>query len=228
MTIEYDGMPDYVELYTKKSIPTSPSEDEIDEWLAVVPDLLEFWERQVAQKRLDYEMQEFAAKQALSFAYVNTDEGLAVKNRENLASCDKAVVAANQLAMQKKYELNVVQAVYSKVEAKGKSIHKIATMRVRRLEQGIAPVSVTSKNPNTPKPKPDRNGIVWSPKPAALNKSDGTVIDMPVKSVEVKEDKPTVTTVKPDKVSRIDGGDVINREINQEVRNELYKDDEVF
>ena len=226
MTIEYDKMPDYVELYTKKSIPTSPTEDEIDEWLAVVPDLLEYWERQVAQKKLESEMQDYAAKQALSFAYINTDEGLAVKNKENLAACDPKVVTANQEAMKKRYELTLVEAVFNKVEAKAKSIHKIATMRVRRLEQGMTPASVTTKAPLPPS-RPDKDGIVWSKVPPALNGSNsGAVIDVPVKPASGT--KAEVAKVKPEKVNRIDGGDVIKQEINREVRNELYKDDEVF
>lgn len=205
------NIPEYVDFYTTTRIPADLTEEAIDEWLAIVPDLLDFWERELAKKKLEFERQEYATKQAVSLAYIQAPEGLAVKNKEHLANCDKNVIESMQKTMQLKYELNIVQAVYNKVESKSRAIHKIATLRVRRLEQGIISGSVYGKKQTESqvyRPKPvnsgrrDENGVVWRTKSSTEN--------IVVKQSEKKQES------------------IIDNDINNELNRESYKGKGVF
>lgn len=153
--------------YTEQPIPRDITDDEIDAWLAMVPDLMEFWEMQVADKKLRLEMVQQAYDMALTVAYNQADDRLAVKTRENVANADPRVVDAAKEVIQAKYEMQLVQAVFRKMEAKAHSIHKIASLRARRLETGVVAPSVRGdpslrNNPVTvPVTNPKREKILW-------------------------------------------------------------------
>ena len=213
-------LPDYIQKYTNKTIPSDMTEDEIDEWLAIIPDLLDYWERTVAVAKLDCDMLEHHTKLACSLAYNNTDMALSAKSREQLAAFDPEAKRLTVEGIQLKYKLLLAQSVYNKMESKSKSLHKIATMRCRRIEAGVVPTSIKSSQPyqqpqrppNPPAaPKADKQGIVWEKQEKKNNP--------PAESTQKPSNN--VTTVKPSNVGRVDGTDRLKAEINGEMSREL-------
>jgi hypothetical protein len=169
-------MPEHVAYYTQKTIPVDITEDEIDEWLAALPDVLDFWETQVAEKRLAYEMQDMEAKQIAAICYNDTESSLSVKNRENIAACDPRLLEATKKAAKFQYEVNLAKAKMAQMEAKLKSVHKIATLRVRRLEQGVTSPTVTSKT-LTRNDRGRSERIVWDKPEERKAKVDSVIND---------------------------------------------------
>jgi len=144
------AMPPLIREYTNKTIPTEITDDEIDAWLAVLPDLIEFWEAEVAEKKLETETAEQNYKMAQTIAFNETNSDLAVKTRDNLAAVDPRAVEAAKVALTARYTLQLTQAVFDKIEHKSKSIHKIAALRARRLEAGVVPASIRAKPVSRP------------------------------------------------------------------------------
>lgn len=140
--LEAVNMPESVRFYTKEPLPRDMTEMQIDEWLSAVPDLIEFWGQEVAKKKLNLDFQEYTVKQEVTAAFNALEKGLAVKTKENIAQASPRVILATEEALKRKYELCLVQSVYEKVEAKAKSVHKIASLRARRLEARITSPSV--------------------------------------------------------------------------------------
>lgn len=144
------NIPPMIKEYTDRTIPTEITDDEIDVWLAILPDLIEFWEAEVAEKKLESETAEQGCKMAQTIAFNETNTELPVKTRENLANVDTRVIEAAKMALTAKYTLQLTQAVFDKIEHKSKSIHKIAALRARRLEAGVVASSIKTKAPYQP------------------------------------------------------------------------------
>ena len=136
------NIPMLVEEYTDKSIPTDITDDEIDKWLAVIPDLIGFWSGEVAEKKKDLEMLQHQHSTAYAIAYRDAPEKYAVKMKDTVANLDVKVSDLALKVIQLKYELKLTETLLGKVEHTSKSIHKIASLRARRLELGVVEPSV--------------------------------------------------------------------------------------
>lgn len=161
-----DAIPETIRNYTDKMIPTDITDDEIDLWLAILPDLMAFWEARVVEKRQAIEKAEQEHKMAVSVAFIAAPESLAVKVKENMAQINPNVVAAAKAAIEAQYSMQLTQVMFNKVESKAKSIHKIASLRARRLEVGVVTPSIRG-NPDARK-----NPVTRHSSPALQNKSD--------------------------------------------------------
>jgi len=144
------SIPPLVEEYTDKSIPIDITDDEIDKWLAVIPDLVSFWEGEVAEKKKELEMRQHDYDTAFAIAYRDAPEKYAVKMKETVASLDANVKNLAIEIITLKYELKLTETLLGKVEHMSKSIHKIASLRARRLELGVVAPTIRG-NPNARK-----------------------------------------------------------------------------
>ena len=140
--IVVDTIPEMIRNYTDKQLPTDITDDEIDLWLAVLPDLIAFWEARVVEKRKKIEITEQDHKMTVALAFNSAPEGLAVKVKENIAHTDAKVIATSKDVIEAQYSMQLTQVMYNKVECKAKSIHKIASLRARRLEVGVVAPSI--------------------------------------------------------------------------------------
>jgi len=155
------AIPALVEEYTDKSIPTDITDDEIDKWLAIIPDLISFWEGEVAEKKKDLETLQHNYNTAFAIAYRDEPEKYAVKMKETVASLD---VKVTQLALDiitAKYELKLIETLFGKAEHVSKSIHKIASLRARRLELGVVAPTVRGNSDarKNPVPVPNKDWV---------------------------------------------------------------------
>lgn len=148
------SIPPIVEEYTDKSIPTDITDDEIDKWLAIIPDLVGFWEGEVAEKKKELELKQHELSTASAIAYRDAPEKLAVKAKDALVSLNETVRELSVAIITLKYELKLTETLLGKVEHMSKSIHKIASLRARRLEIGVVVPTIRGnpearKNPVT-------------------------------------------------------------------------------
>ncbi len=154
--IVLDVIPEEIRNYTDKSIPTDITDEEIDLWLAMIPDLMAFWEARVVEKRQRLEDAEQTHKTTVALAFNAAPENIAVKVKENMAQIDPKSMASSKAYIEAKYSMQLTQVMFNKVECKSKSIHKIASFRARRLEVGVVAPSIRG-NPEArrnPIPRP--------------------------------------------------------------------------
>lgn len=147
------GIPALVEEYTDKSIPTDITDDEIDKWLAVIPDLISFWEGEVAEKKKELDMANHEHGTAFAIAFSQAPEKYAIKMKENMAGLDPNVKSLAIKIITLKYELKLIEALMDKVEHTSKSVHKIASLRARRLEMGVVSPTVRGNSNFRQNPK---------------------------------------------------------------------------
>jgi hypothetical protein len=136
------AIPPIVQEYTNKTIPTDITDDEIDLWLAIIPDLISFWEGEVAEKKKELEFAQHHCETAMAIAFRETPEKYSVKMKEMTASLNPSVKEWTEKIITLKYELKLTETLFGKVEHISKSIHKIASLRARRLELGVVAPSI--------------------------------------------------------------------------------------
>jgi len=147
-------IPAIVEEYTNATIPTDITDDEIDKWLAIIPDLMSFWEGEVAEKKKELDVAQYDHTVAYAVAFTEAPDSYAIKMKETHASLNAQVHSLATKIITIKYELKLLETLFGKAEHKSKSIHKIASLRARRLEVGVVVPTIRGdnscrKNPQT-------------------------------------------------------------------------------